>query len=123
MHVKIVAQSSASGFRIVLVILGQFREFLVRGLVDNCAFFNPADFVLLRLHLEKAAVVLEDFELLTVGDQPYALTYGSNAVMQVGLPGCDVNEVVLLALEALAPRNPDDSKQHTEQARDVQDAT
>jgi hypothetical protein len=104
------------------VIFGEFREFLVGLIVDDGAFFNPADFILLRLHFEKPAVVFENFELLAVGHQTYALTYGSKAVVQITLPRGHINSVVLLMLHALATRSQDDQAQHYQHVRAMQNA-
>ena len=83
-----------------------FRAELVEGLegllVNDGALFNPADLVLLGLDPEEAAAVFEDFERLAVDDLGDAVADGGDAVMQVHLPGRDVDGVVMLAAEAVA---------------------
>ncbi len=99
------------------MVLGKLCESVVRLAVDNGALFNPADFVLLGLYLDKAAAVFEDFKLLAVGHHGDAFADGGHAVMQIHLPRGDVNAVRILVLKALAPCGQPDKSKHSEQAR------
>ena len=117
MHVEIVAQSGGGGSWILLVILGELGESVVCLAVDDGAFFNPADLVLLGLYLDKAAAVFEDFKLLAVGDHGDALADGGHAVMQIHLPRGDVHAIVIFVLKALAARGQPNKSEHSDQAR------
>jgi hypothetical protein len=70
--------------------------------IDDGALFNPADFVLIRLYPQKAASVLQHFELLSVDDLADAIGNGGHAIMQVHLPGGNIDGLMLLAAQPVA---------------------
>jgi hypothetical protein len=98
-HVEIVAESSASGYGVVLVLVNQLLEGIGGFGVDDCVFFNPPDLILCGLDLEKTAASSYDLKLLPVGDKSHAAGDGGNAVVKVGLAGADVNRIVRLMTE------------------------
>ena len=82
-------------------VASDFECLVVLG-VDDGVLFDPADLVLLRLHLEKAAAVLKHFELLAVLHLGYAIGDRRHAVVQIHLPRRDVDHVVLFLVKAPA---------------------
>ena len=94
MQIDVVAQRTRCDHRILLMLRSQVRKAVVGLGVDDGALFDPADFVLLRLHPQKSASVFEDFERLPVHNFAYAIGYGCNAIMKVHLPGGDVDRLM-----------------------------
>ena len=66
MHGEVVAESGRGRYGIAFVLFGELHEAVVGLGVDHGVVFNPADLVLFRLDLEKAAPVLQHFERLAV---------------------------------------------------------
>ena len=122
MQVDVVADDAGGHDRVLLVLSAELGEGVVGLGVDDRAFFNPANLVLLCLHLEEAAAVFQHFKLLAVGDLGHAVGDGGHAVVQIGLPRGDVDGIVPLGAEAAAPGTKCQQTQH-EQRQDKSPAT
>ena len=73
MQINIVPHATGCNHRILSYAAGKMAQSLVSLGVDDGALFNPADLVFLRLHLQKATSVFENFERLPVHHFPDAV--------------------------------------------------
>ena len=102
MQIHVIAQHSGGDHGILLVLFRQLLKLVVQVAVDDRMLFDPADLILLSLHLEEAAAALEHFERLPIGHFAHAIGDGGHAVVQVHLPRGDIHGVVLLMTNATA---------------------
>jgi hypothetical protein len=101
-QIHVVAEHGGGDHRILLVLIGEFLELAVEVTVDDRVLLDPADFIFLRLHLEKAASVLQNFKGLAVGHLADAIGHGGDAIVQVHLAGGDVDGLVMFVTDAAA---------------------
>ena len=86
MQVDVVAHHAGGHHRVRLVLNAKLIK-SIEGLgVDYRPLLNPSDLVLLCLHLEKAAAMLQHLQRLAIGHLGHAVGDGGHAVMQVHLP-------------------------------------
>jgi hypothetical protein len=101
-QVDVVAHNAAGDDRIVPVLNAELLEGLKGFFVDHGPLLDPADLVLLGLHVEEAAVALDHLERLAVDHLGHPIGDGGDAVVQVHLARAEVDLVVMLVAEAAA---------------------
>jgi hypothetical protein len=94
-----------------LVLVSKLAESVVGLAIDDRPLFNPANLVFLGLDLEKAAAVFEDFERLPIAHFADAVGDSGHTVVQVGLPGGDVDRLVRQVPKAVASRGKNERAQ------------
>ncbi len=99
-QIEVVAEGCGCHHRILLVLAGKLGKRVIGLAVYDGALLNPAHFVLLRAHPEEAAAVFEHIELLAVDHLGHAIGNCGHAIMEVHLPGRDVNSLLLLILKS-----------------------
>ncbi len=91
MQVDVVARGGGGDDGILRVMLAEGVELVGDALVGGEAGLEPADGAIGRLDFDEAATLLEDLELLPVGDLADAVGDGGDAVAQDALLGDDVD--------------------------------
>jgi len=101
-EINVVADHSAGHHDVLFVLVRELDKQVVGFGVDDGAVFNPADLVLLGPDLEEAAAVFQDIEGLAVGDLGHAIRDGGYSVLEVHLPGGDIDRLVQRRVEPCA---------------------
>jgi len=84
------------------VLRGEILKGLVLRRVDDGALFDPADLVLLGLHPQKAATVLEHFKGLPIDDFADAIGDGRDPIVEIHLSRRNVHHLVVRVIESFA---------------------
>ena len=105
MQVDVIRGGARGDDGIFCVLLAQGVELVRQGLAGDGLFFNPADDAVWGFDLDGAPSLLEDLQLLSVGDLADAVGDGSEAVAQDALLGNDIDVLSLsVRAEATAAR-------------------
>ncbi len=94
LYVKIgvVARDSLSLDGIVQVIGGELLQLVIDLLADEVALLHPSHLAGCGADLDEAAVVVEDFDAVSIFDQAGFFVDGGDAVAQVDLDSGDVGD-------------------------------
>src|SRR6185437_10566207 len=102
-QVDVVGGGGGGDEGVLLVLAAQGVKLIDDALVGSETGLEPADGAAGRLHLDEAAIMLEDLELLSVGDLAHAVGDSGDAVAQDALLGDHVDVLGLtVRMEATA---------------------
>jgi hypothetical protein len=75
-----------------LVIGGEFLDAIVDILTDKVALFHPSRFAVGGANFYEVAIMVENFDAVSVLDDPGFFVDGGNVIAQVGLNSGDVGD-------------------------------
>ncbi len=79
-------------------------ESVVSVAIDDGTLFNPADLVLVCLHLEKSPVALQNLKRLSIHDFGHTLRNCRYPVVEIHLPRRNVDGFIFLVAKVAASR-------------------
>lgn len=89
-QIGVIAGCSLGLHRIVLIIRGQLLDLIVDLLADQVALLDPAGDAGCGAHFDEAAIMVENFDAVSVLYYSGFLEHGSHVVAQDGLNGGNV---------------------------------
>ena len=118
MQVDFIAQATGCNHWILLVLRREILKRFVLVGVNDSSLFEPANFILFGLYPQKAASVLEHLERLTIHHLAHSVGNGCHSVMQIHLPGGDVDHFMLLFPQPVTSRCKEKHGRKHEKMRD-----
>ena len=119
-QIQVVAQDGGGHHRVLLVQAGKLGKGIAGLGVNDGPVLNPADLVLLGLHLEEAPAVFENLELLAVDHLGHAIGDCRYPVAQVHLAHRDIHHLMLLVVKAVAARDQGQKAERNQQRQRAQ---
>ena len=101
-QVDVIAYRTGGNDWILLVLCCEILESLVLGCVDNGALLDPADLVLVGLHPQTAATVLEHLKGLPIDDFADAIRDGRDTIVEIHLSRGNVHHFMVSVIKPFA---------------------
>ena len=85
------------------MVCSQVRESVIGFRVNDGALFDPANLVFVGLDPQEPASVFQHLKRLPVDDLSHTVGYGRNAVVKIHLSGGNVDSLMPLMVQPVAP--------------------